>query len=100
MLTCTHRGAQYCYIWAGSNFLCVAFFYLFMPEMKGRTLEELDEMFQNRVGVKQFRTYQCTVKEDARQDVKVNAGLLDERSGKGPDVVEMEDADAKKDTGV
>jgi hypothetical protein len=56
-------------VWAASNFVCVAFFYLCIPEMKGRTLEELDEIFADRVPVRKFRTYQCTVREEARRDV-------------------------------
>lgn len=62
---------MYCYVWAGSNFACVAFFYLFMPEMKGRSLEELDEMFTARVPVRAFRNYRCVLREDARRDVDV-----------------------------
>lgn len=30
-----------------------------MPEMKGRSLEELDEIFANRVPARKFRGYQC-----------------------------------------
>lgn len=41
-----------------------------MPEMKGRTLEELDEMFQNRVSVRKFRTYKCNVRDNAQQDAQ------------------------------
>lgn len=35
--------------------------------MKGRSLEELDEMFQNRVSVRDFPTYQCISSERARE---------------------------------
>ncbi|ETI26647.1 hypothetical protein G647_10408 [Cladophialophora carrionii CBS 160.54] len=62
-------GAQYGYIWAGSNFACVIFFFFFMPEMKGRSLEELDEMFLNRVSVRNFRKYVCHLREDVENDV-------------------------------
>lgn len=64
------QGAQYGYIWAGSNFLCVCFFYLLMPEMKGRSLEELDEIFLARVSARHFADYQCRITEEAIQDVK------------------------------
>lgn len=63
------QGAKYGYVWAGSNFACVIFFYFFMPEMKGRSLEELDEMFLNRVSVRNFRKYQCSLRRDAANDV-------------------------------
>lgn len=63
------QGAKYGYVWFGSNFACVIFFYFFMPEMKGRSLEELDEMFLNRVSVRQFPKYECALRQDAANDV-------------------------------
>ncbi|KAK5113756.1 hypothetical protein LTR85_010773 [Meristemomyces frigidus] len=78
-------GAQYGYIWAASNFLCVCFFYLCMPEMKGRSLEELDEIFLARVAAKKFKGYQCHITEDAVQDVK----------GQGVDLKEAVDRASK-----
>lgn len=35
--------------------------------MKGRSLEELDELFQNRVSVRNFRKYQCVSSQQARE---------------------------------
>jgi len=35
--------------------------------MKGRTLEELDELFQNRVSVREFAKYECISSERARE---------------------------------
>lgn len=40
-----------------------------MPEMKGRSLEELDEMFVNRVSVRRFPKYECALRRDAANDV-------------------------------
>lgn len=42
-----------------------------MPEMKGRSLEELDEMFINRVSVRNFPRYECALRQDAANDVYV-----------------------------
>ncbi|KAI0505142.1 general substrate transporter [Xylaria bambusicola] len=67
-------GAKYGYIWAGSNLACFLFFYLFVPETKGRSLEEIDELFNNRVSVRRFKTYQTTIIEDAVKDVKDRRG--------------------------
>ncbi|OCL06225.1 hypothetical protein AOQ84DRAFT_224041 [Glonium stellatum] len=64
-------GAKYGYIWAGSNFLCAMFFYLFIPEMKGRSLEELDEIFAAKVPARKFKDYQCTIVDEAIHDVGV-----------------------------
>ncbi|ETN41371.1 uncharacterized protein HMPREF1541_03306 [Cyphellophora europaea CBS 101466] len=63
-------GPRYAYIWAGSNFATFLFFFFFLPEMKGRSLEELDELFQNRVSVKDFSKYQCVSSQRAREIVE------------------------------
>ena len=68
MLTCL-QGPQYTYIWAASNFLCVIWFYFFLPETKTRSLEELDEIFEAGVAARKFKQYECRIKEDAKQDV-------------------------------
>jgi hypothetical protein len=51
-------GVKYCWLWAGSNALAFVFFYFLLPEMKGRSLEEIDEIFAKRVRVKSFKTYE------------------------------------------
>lgn len=43
-----------------------------MPEMKGRSLEELDEIFAARVPARKFESYQCLIREAAHVDA-VNA---------------------------
>ncbi|KAH8160226.1 hypothetical protein CIB48_g8029 [Xylaria polymorpha] len=70
-------GAKYGYIWAGSNLACFVFFYLFVPETKGRTLEEIDELFNNRVSVRNFKTYRTTIIDKAMKDVKEQNGGLE-----------------------
>jgi hypothetical protein len=68
-------GAKYAYIWAGSNLVTFVFFYFFLPESKGRSLEELDELFQNRVSVRDFPKYQCISSEKAKDIAfKVSSG--------------------------
>lgn len=80
------QGAKYGYIWAGSNFCCLVFFYLFVPETKGRTLEEIDELFANRVSVRNFKSFKTAIMEDALRDV--NKGREDDVST--PQVREVE----------
>ncbi|KAI1428047.1 general substrate transporter [Xylaria sp. FL1777] len=70
-------GAKYGYIWAGSNLVCFVFFYYFIPETKGRTLEEIDELFSKRVPVRRFKTYQTTIIDDAVKDIKERRGRIE-----------------------
>ncbi|KAI0399726.1 MFS monosaccharide transporter-like protein [Xylaria palmicola] len=53
-------GPKYGYIWTGSCAIAGLWVWLYLPEAKGRTLEEIDEMFEARVPARKFRTYQCT----------------------------------------
>lgn len=60
-------GRKYGYIWFGSNLITFTFIFFYVPETKDRTLEEINEMFQARVGARIFRNYQCVVSEQARE---------------------------------
>lgn len=62
-------GPRYSYIWAGSNFLCVVWFYFFLPETKARSLEELDEIFEAGIAARKFTQYECRIVDDAKKDV-------------------------------
>ncbi|KKY20280.1 putative general substrate transporter [Diplodia seriata] len=74
-------GAKYGYIWAAANFLCVGFFFFCMPELKGRTLEEIDELFLNSVSVSNFSKYRTTIGDVAARDIKDHARLPGQKSG-------------------
>ncbi|KAF4443394.1 hypothetical protein F53441_11443 [Fusarium austroafricanum] len=50
-------GPKYCYIWAGSNFILATFTFFFIPETRGRSLEQLDELFEKRVSAWKFSSY-------------------------------------------
>jgi SP family sugar:H+ symporter-like MFS transporter len=50
-------GPKYCYIWGGSNAALAVWIFLFVPETKGRSLEQLDELFEKRVSTRQFSSY-------------------------------------------
>ncbi|KAI0160245.1 general substrate transporter [Xylariaceae sp. FL1272] len=71
-------GAKYGYIWAASNLACFVFFYLLVPETKGRSLEEIDELFSKRVSVRHFKAYQTTIIDEASKDIE----RQNERGGK------------------
>ncbi|KAF9632319.1 putative general substrate transporter protein [Lasiodiplodia theobromae] len=85
----TELGAKYGYIWAAANFLCVGFFFFCMPELKGRTLEEIDELFLNNVSVSNFPKYRTTIGDVVAQEVKDHAGLSDHKSGGATEHVEQ-----------
>ncbi|KAL2269321.1 hypothetical protein VTJ83DRAFT_1505 [Remersonia thermophila] len=52
-------GPRYGFIWFPSCFIACAWVWLFLPETKGRTLEEIDEMFEARLPARKFRHYVC-----------------------------------------
>jgi hypothetical protein len=50
-------GGKVGFIFGGLSFFCIAFLWWYQPETKGRTYEELDEMFMKKVPARQFATY-------------------------------------------
>ncbi|KAB5547407.1 sugar porter family MFS transporter [Coniochaeta sp. 2T2.1] len=50
-------GGKYGYIWFGSSFLVVAFIFFMVPEVQGRSLEEIEEMFDKKLAAKDFPKY-------------------------------------------
>ena len=52
-------GPQYGFIWAPSCAIAATWVFFFLPETKGRTLEEIDEMFGAKVPARKFRGYVC-----------------------------------------
>lgn len=47
-------GPKYAYIWCATNLLICLFTYFVVPETNGRTLEEIDECFNEGVPVRDF----------------------------------------------
>ena len=48
------------WIWGPSCLITVVWIYIFLPEIKNRTLEEIDEMFEAQLPARKFRKYVCT----------------------------------------
>ncbi|KIL87640.1 hypothetical protein FAVG1_09350 [Fusarium avenaceum] len=51
-------GPRYGYIWFPSCMVCVVWVYFYLPEVKGRTLEEIDAMFNERLPARKFEAYE------------------------------------------
>jgi hypothetical protein len=66
-------GAKYSWIWFVSGLISVVFVYFMLPDVNGRSLEEIDEMFRNRVSTRGFKTYVCVETEQARSRGALNA---------------------------
>jgi len=52
-------GPKYGYIWCPSCLLAAAWVWFYLPEVKNRTFEEIDEMFEARLPARKFRGYKC-----------------------------------------
>ncbi|RYP13884.1 hypothetical protein DL765_006672 [Monosporascus sp. GIB2] len=65
-------GPRYGYIWFPSSMVTAMWVYFFLPEVQGRTLEEIDEMFEAKLGARKFRGYQCVrrIEVEEKPDVK------------------------------
>lgn len=48
------------FVWGAGSIIAATWAFFVLPELKGRTLEELDELFQKRVNVFEFGRYQTT----------------------------------------
>ncbi|KAJ5151075.1 Maltose permease [Penicillium canariense] len=68
-------GPKYGYIWFPSCLIAATFIFFFLPEVKGRTLEEIDEMFEQRLPAWKFSSYQC-VGLTALEETLKGSGIL------------------------
>ncbi|CAG8981420.1 hypothetical protein HYALB_00013880 [Hymenoscyphus albidus] len=57
--TALNWGPRYGFIWFPSSIIAAIWVFFFLPETKGRKLEELDEMFEARLPARKFRKYVC-----------------------------------------
>ncbi|KAJ6014955.1 Maltose permease [Penicillium herquei] len=70
-------GPKYGYIWFPSCLIAATFIYFFLPEVKGRTLEEIDEMFEQRVPARKFSSYKCVGTAALEAKLKSSGELKD-----------------------
>jgi MFS family permease len=62
-------GPKYCYIWGGSNLILALFVFFFVPETRGRGLEQLDELFEKRVPAWKFSAYVTDLQQADADDL-------------------------------
>lgn len=74
--------------------IVAAFVLFFLPETRDRTLEEIHEMFEAKLGPRQFKGYVCVgVEEMASEGVAKGDAVL----GKGAEAMEVEMREVRKD---
>ncbi|KAJ5210158.1 hypothetical protein N7491_009966 [Penicillium cf. griseofulvum] len=61
-------GGNYGFIWFASSVVGIVFIYFFVPEVRGRTLEEIEEMFDKNVPARKFQSYVCENVERANRE--------------------------------
>lgn len=54
-------GLKIGYIYSGGCILSALFIWLYIGETRGRTLEEINEMFAKRVPARKWVDYQCNI---------------------------------------
>ncbi|KAJ5414316.1 hypothetical protein N7509_000943 [Penicillium cosmopolitanum] len=82
-------GPKYCYIWAGSNFMLAIWVFLFVPETRGRSMGQIDEIFSSKISA--FKSSRpISAIGFANRDEMIGAEL-----GKESDVFELEHATEK-----
>ncbi|PSN70689.1 monosaccharide transporter-like protein [Corynespora cassiicola Philippines] len=74
-------GPRYGYIWFPSAVIAATWVFFFLPEVKNRTLEEIDEMFEARLPARKFSDYKCVG--------VLNLGVEERKSVEGEKVVEV-----------
>jgi SP family general alpha glucoside:H+ symporter-like MFS transporter len=60
-------GGKIGWIFAGMGIITLGIIFFEIPETKGRSFEELDEMFSSGVGTRAFRNHQCSMDEPLRK---------------------------------
>ncbi|EPE05952.1 maltose permease mal31 [Ophiostoma piceae UAMH 11346] len=65
-------GAKTAYLFGGLGVVCAVYLYFYQPETAGRSFQELDEMFQKGISVRDFKGYKTDVHamgEEVKRDV-------------------------------
>jgi SP family sugar:H+ symporter-like MFS transporter len=68
-------GAKYGWFWFGGCCAIALFTWLYVPETKDRTLEEIDELFAKRIPTRQFASFRTTRLDHTSVDEDTEAGV-------------------------
>lgn len=68
-------GGKICFVFFAMAVPICIYFYFCLPEMKGRSYVEIEEIFQKRVAARKFKSYVCEAVVDLHQS-----------NGKSPDI--------------
>lgn len=82
------------FVWGAGSVIAAVWAYFVLPELKGRTLEELDELFQKHISVLDFGKYQTS---GAGATLAVIEGLAHQVDDKTAALVAAKGLDAKQD---
>lgn len=82
------------FIWFGSTVLAIVFIFFCVPEVKGRSLEEIEEMFDKGISARGFSTYVCENVKLAKVEAERELILEEAKDGRGKALhVEINHAD-------
>lgn len=83
-------GAGLAYIWGGFAILSSIWCWFFMPELKGRNLEEIDQLFEAGLPAWKFRKYQT-------EGISHDLAVLEHEGGVAKVVDEAEDVETGRE---
>lgn len=63
-------GGKVGFVFGGLSFFCIAFLWWYQPETRGRSYEELDEMFIKKVPAREFKTYHTEAESQGEHAMK------------------------------
>ena len=66
----------------------MVWYYFFIPELKGRSLEEIDELFENKVPMLGFKTYETKILDNVVKEVQDRLGREEKPVAKVEEVSE------------
>ena len=83
-------------IYGSISLLALVFVYFFVPEMKGRSLEEIDELFHANIPAWKSKDYVCTGLGTQITNIQNIEGRPTSSDGKAVAIVGGEDAGQRK----